>query len=78
MTFSHIGLMTDQTLDVAGLRARLGWTQQQLAEYCGVDRSTVSTWEARAPTKGPALVLLRQLDASSAAPAAPSSAGVAA
>ncbi|TIL54363.1 helix-turn-helix transcriptional regulator [Mesorhizobium sp.] len=55
---------TDKAVDVVALRGELGWTQQQLADHCGVDRSTVSTWETRPPTKGPALILLRQLQAS--------------
>ncbi|MER8478404.1 helix-turn-helix transcriptional regulator [Mesorhizobium sp. M1163] len=54
----------ETVVDVVALRGELGWTQQQLAEHCGVDRSTVSTWETRPPTKGPALILLRQLQAS--------------
>ncbi|TPJ98642.1 MULTISPECIES: helix-turn-helix transcriptional regulator [unclassified Mesorhizobium] len=54
----------ETAVDVVALRGELGWTQQQLAEFCGVDRSTVSTWETRPPTKGPALILLRQLQAS--------------
>ncbi|WP_376704718.1 helix-turn-helix transcriptional regulator [Mesorhizobium sp. ISC25] len=54
----------DTAVDVVALRGELGWTQQQLADHCGVDRSTVSTWETRPPTKGPALILLRQLQAS--------------
>ncbi|MER8556107.1 helix-turn-helix domain-containing protein [Mesorhizobium sp. M1217] len=57
-------LETDKAVDVVALRGALGWTQQQLAEHCGVDRSTVSTWETRPPAKGPALILLRQLQAS--------------
>ncbi|TIT24432.1 MAG: helix-turn-helix transcriptional regulator [Mesorhizobium sp.] len=57
-------LETDKAVDVVALRGELGWTQQQLADHCGVDRSTVSTWETRPPTKGPALILLRQLQAS--------------
>lgn len=56
--------MEDSPIDVIALRGRLGWTQQQLAEFCNVDRSAVSKWEAKPPTKGPALVLLRQLAAS--------------
>ncbi|MER8503831.1 helix-turn-helix transcriptional regulator [Mesorhizobium sp. M1142] len=54
----------ETVVDVVALRGELGWTQQQLADHCGVDRSTVSTWETRPPTKGPALILLRQLQAS--------------
>lgn len=56
-------MMTDEPINVVALRGELGWTQQQLAGHCGVDRSTVSTWEQKPPTKGPALILLRQLSA---------------
>ena len=49
-------------IDVKGLRDRLDWSQDQLAEHCGVDRSTVSKWERDPPSKGPALILLRQLE----------------
>lgn len=48
-------------IDVRALREALGLTQQQLASACGVDRSTVSKWESEPPAKGPALILLRQL-----------------
>ena len=54
-------MSNDLNLDVAAIRAALGWSQQQLAEACGVDRSTVSRWESEPPAKGPALILLRQL-----------------
>lgn len=53
--------MNDDRIDVAALRGALDWTQQQLADYCDTDRSTVSKWENEPPTKGPALILLRQL-----------------
>jgi transcriptional regulator with XRE-family HTH domain len=53
--------MNDDRIEVAALREALGWTQQQLADYCDTDRSTVSKWESEPPTKGPALILLRQL-----------------
>lgn len=53
--------MNTEPISVAALRDRLGWTQNRLAEFCGVDRSTVSKWENEPPTKGPALILLRQL-----------------
>ncbi|WP_315920384.1 helix-turn-helix transcriptional regulator [Mesorhizobium sp. SP-1A] len=53
--------MSDDLIDIAALRERLGWTQQQLADFCGTDRSTVSKWEKDPPSKGPARVLLRQL-----------------
>ncbi|GAB5505816.1 MAG: hypothetical protein Rhirs2KO_09790 [Rhizobiaceae bacterium] len=61
--------MNDDPINVKAIRGALGWTQQQLADHCCTDRSTVSKWEAEPPTKGPALVLLRQLR--SAAPPGP-------
>jgi transcriptional regulator with XRE-family HTH domain len=48
-------------IDVMAIRTAKGWTQHQMAEFCGVDRSTISKWEYEPPTKGPALILLRQL-----------------
>lgn len=53
--------MDAERIDVAALRERLGWSQQQLADHCDTDRSTVSKWETDPPRKGPALILLRQL-----------------
>ncbi|WP_414676572.1 helix-turn-helix domain-containing protein [Mesorhizobium sp.] len=53
--------MVNDLINVASIREALGWTQQQVADFCDTDRSTVSKWEKDAPTKGPALVLLRQL-----------------
>jgi transcriptional regulator with XRE-family HTH domain len=53
--------MTTGGIDLIALRDTLGWTQQQVADYCGTDRSTVSRWEKDPPSKGPALILLRQL-----------------
>lgn len=62
--FLTLAAMDDTAIDVKSLRDALGWTQQQLADYCGSDRSTVSKWENEPPAKGPALVLLRQLRSS--------------
>lgn len=59
--FLTLRAMSDPQINVVQLREALGWTQQQLATACGVDRSTVSKWESEPPTKGPALILLRQL-----------------
>lgn len=53
--------MDGEIINVRDLRERLGWNQQQLAEHCGVDRTTVSKWERDPPSKGPAVILLRQL-----------------
>jgi Predicted transcriptional regulators len=62
--FLTLADMCDATIDVAAIRKAKGWTQQRLAEHCGVDRSTISLWEKKPPKKGPGLVLLRQLQAS--------------
>jgi transcriptional regulator with XRE-family HTH domain len=47
--------------DIRDLRIRLGWTQQQMAEYLGLDRSSVSRMEKSQPSKGPTLKLLEHL-----------------
>lgn len=52
--------MSEQ-LNIRELREKLGWSQDQLGDFCGVDRTTVSRWEKEPPVKGPALILLRHL-----------------
>jgi transcriptional regulator with XRE-family HTH domain len=48
--------------DIRDLRARLGWSQEKLAEYLRVHQSTVSLLERKeGPIKGPISVLLAQL-----------------
>jgi len=54
-------MSTELKFDVTAIRDALGWSQQRLAEACGVDRSTISRWESEPPTKGPAFILLRQI-----------------
>jgi len=51
-------------IDVKTLRNRLGLTQTALADRLGVDQSLISKWEngERTPD-GPALILLRQMEA---------------
>lgn len=44
---------------IAKVRARLGWTRQQLADACGVSKATVTRWERG--TCAPRAVQLRQL-----------------
>ncbi|WP_172831053.1 helix-turn-helix domain-containing protein [Rhizobium leucaenae] len=51
--------MTD--LDIRSLRDKLDWTQDQLAEYLGVDRSTVSRIENGRRIAGPVYRLLLAL-----------------
>lgn len=62
----HIAGMTQQ-IDIRALRARLGWTQDQMAEYLGLDRSSVSRMESGQPIKGPTLRLLQALESKRAA-----------
>lgn len=54
--------MSEQPIDIVALRKRLEWTQEQLAEYLGVDRSNVSRMEAgQSSVRGPVRRLLAQL-----------------
>lgn len=48
-------------IDVKGLREKLGWDQARLADYLGLDRSSISRMENGQPPKGPTLKLLQQL-----------------
>ena len=43
------------------LRTDRGWTQEQLAEYLGLDRSTVSRLESGQEPSGPTMRLLGML-----------------
>ncbi|WP_350223804.1 helix-turn-helix transcriptional regulator [Rhizobium sp. CNPSo 4039] len=49
-------------LDIRTLRVRLAWTQDQLADYLGVDRSSVSRMENGGPMNGPVSRLLALLE----------------
>ena len=48
-------------LDVKSIRSKLGWTQQDLADYLGVDRSTISRMEVRRKFRGPTARILHGL-----------------
>lgn len=50
-------------LDVAAIRAKLGLTQEQFAQLCGVSVATLRNWEQgrRRPT-GPSRALLNLVD----------------
>jgi DNA-binding transcriptional regulator YiaG len=48
-------------IDIKSLRDKFGWTQEQLAEYLGLDRSSVSRMETGQAPKGPTLKLLEKL-----------------
>lgn len=53
----------DDRIDVKALRAARNWTQDQMAEFLGLDRSTVSRLENGQTPSGPARRLLEQLAA---------------
>ncbi|RWP31783.1 MAG: XRE family transcriptional regulator [Mesorhizobium sp.] len=48
----------NQSFDVKALRERIGWTQEQLAQFLGVDRSSISRMENGQTLSGPVLRLL--------------------
>lgn len=66
-TFSDMANTSD--IDVKALRAAKGWTQDQMAEYLGLDRSSVSRIENGSEISGPVRRLLELLQAESAAQA---------
>jgi transcriptional regulator with XRE-family HTH domain len=50
-------------MDVKAIRERRQWTQEQMAEYLGLDRSTVSRLErGQAPTGSTRILLGRLLE----------------
>lgn len=51
----------DASIDVKALRERKGWKQEQLAEFLGVDRSSVSRMENGQAPSGPVRKLLENL-----------------
>jgi len=40
------GAVMDYATGIKAIRAKLGWTTQQLADTCGVSRRTVEGWES--------------------------------
>jgi DNA-binding XRE family transcriptional regulator len=56
----------ERDIDIQSLRTMLGWTQNQMAEFLGVDRSSVSRMEGGQPIRGPIRRLLETLPARSA------------
>lgn len=50
-----------EKIDIKSLREGLKWSQAQLAEYLGLDRSAISRMENGQEPKGPTERLLRQL-----------------
>lgn len=50
-----------EKIDLRSLRHDLKWTQEQMAEYLGLDRSSVSRVENGQAIKGPTERLLRKL-----------------
>jgi transcriptional regulator with XRE-family HTH domain len=65
----------DQAIDIKALREQLGWDQTQMAEYLGLDRSSVSRMENGQEPKGPVLKLLQQLNQDAVGSALPKSMG---
>lgn len=53
--------MHDESIDISVLRKKAGWSQDRMAEFLGVDRSTVSRMENGAPVSGPVARLLKIL-----------------
>jgi len=51
----------ERSIDVKALRERVGWRQDQLARFLGVDRSSVSHMENGRPVRGPVFRLLETL-----------------
>lgn len=52
-------------INVAALRKKLDWTQEQMGAHLGVDQSTIHRWELRKrKPRGPARKMLEQLAAS--------------
>ncbi|MGO6707629.1 helix-turn-helix domain-containing protein [Rhizobium johnstonii] len=52
----------ERAIDIRSLRKRLNWTQDRLAEYLGVDRSSISRMENGQPASGPVERLLSMLE----------------
>lgn len=48
-------------MDVKAIREERGWTQAQLGDYLGIDRSSVSRMESGGPISGPVTRLLKNL-----------------
>jgi transcriptional regulator with XRE-family HTH domain len=43
--YALLRTMNDQVIDILGLRESLGWSQDRMADYLGVNRSNVSRME---------------------------------
>ena len=50
-----------EAIDIRALRKSLNWTQDRLARYLGLDRSSVSRMENGQPAVGAVLQLLKML-----------------
>lgn len=57
----------EQTIDIKSLRKKIGWRQERLARYLGVDRSSVSRMENGQPLGGPVQRLMLMLQESAEA-----------
>jgi len=52
----------DSAIDIKAIREKHGWTQEQLADYLGLDRSSISRMENGQEPKGPTGKMLRHLE----------------
>jgi len=67
----------NSAIDIKAIREKHGWTQEQLADYLGLDRSSVSRMENGQEPKGPTEKLLIHLEATAVAESPPSNMEVA-
>ena len=61
----------EPTIDIKSIREKLEWTQEQMAEYLGLDRSSVSRMENGQEPKGPTRRLLIGLVEAPSTPPSP-------
>lgn len=64
-----MSLETPEVYDVASLRKARGWSQVQMADFLGVNQSTVSRMENGEAPSGPVLRLLAMLAEGNVEPA---------
>ena len=54
----------EHAIDMRSLRKGLGWSQGQMADYLGIDRSSVAHMEKNRPVPGPVRKLLAAITVS--------------
>ncbi|MFT3992511.1 MAG: helix-turn-helix transcriptional regulator [Luteolibacter sp.] len=55
------GRVVDYATGIKAIRAKLGWSKQQLADACGVSPRTVEGWEMGRPPTAAALNVISDL-----------------